>query len=276
MELHNIEKVSPLSGYTLNIEEISGLEVAMLQRKREENLPGKLLFWGKIFGATQDYLVVLYIDSSDEFPVKKYYYCTTSDYTLRAAPQLSAEYESQAEGITSQFTGDPSFMAYNGEEPEEPADPDDPDAPPPKEVFREVHRLSFIIKQIDHDCSVIPRGALVVDATKKVIFNNYYSGLSYHTSAELRAYYHFRFPENPQGIAAMKKPGIIKADFLDCITKDVPTEMWTVSHNSSGTASYIRNLYWEGYNFYAMIGTSEYGGAYFGSGVPNLDLAFML
>eukprot|EP00604_Paraphysomonas_vestita_P003033 CAMPEP_0174821326 /NCGR_PEP_ID=MMETSP1107-20130205/6726_1 /TAXON_ID=36770 /ORGANISM="Paraphysomonas vestita, Strain GFlagA" /LENGTH=167 /DNA_ID=CAMNT_0016038227 /DNA_START=376 /DNA_END=879 /DNA_ORIENTATION=- len=167
-------------------------------------------------------------------------------------------------------------MAYNGAEPEEPTDPDDPDAPPPKEIFREVHRVSYTIQQIDHDCSIIPRGSLVVDATKKVIFNNYYTGLSYHTSAELRAYYHFRYPENPQGIAAMKKPGIIKADFLDCITKDVPTEMWIVSQNSSGTHSYLRNLYWEGYNFYAIIGSAEYGGAYYGSGVPNLDLAFML
>jgi radial spoke head protein 9 len=223
MDLQNVSKVSALSGYSLNIEETSGLEVAILQRKREENLSGRLVFWGKVFGVTQDYLVVLLIDPCDEFPSKKYYYCTTSDYTLRAVPALSAEYEAQAEGIITQFTGDPSFMAYNGAEPEEPTDPDDPDAPPPKEVFREVHRLTYIIQQIDHDCSVIPRGALVVDATKKVIFNNYYSGLSYHTSAELRAYYHFRFPENPQGIASLKKPGIIKADFLDCITKDVPT-----------------------------------------------------
>jgi radial spoke head protein 9 len=117
---------------------------------------------------------------------------------------------------------------------------------------------------------------VVVDATKKVIFNKFFGGLSFHTASELRAYYHLRYPENPQGVASMKKPGIVKADFLDCITKDAPQEMWTVAANSSGTASFVRNLYWEGYNFYAVNGTAEYGGAYFGSGVPNLDLAFML
>lgn len=167
-------------------------------------------------------IILIIITNSYQFLL--YFNSTTSDYTLRATPILSTEYETQAESlILSPFTGDPSFMAYNGAEPEEPVDPDDPDAPPPKEIFREVHRVSYTIQQIDHDCSIIPRGSLVVDATKKVIFNNYYTGLSYHTSAELRAYYHFRYPENPQGIAAMKKPGIIKADFLDCITKDVPT-----------------------------------------------------
>lgn len=74
MELSNLERLNPLSGQSLNIEEISGLEVAMLQRKREENLIGKFLFWGKIYGATQDYLVVVLIDTTSEYPSKKYYY----------------------------------------------------------------------------------------------------------------------------------------------------------------------------------------------------------
>jgi hypothetical protein len=168
---------------------------------------------------------------------------TTSDYTLRATPILSQEYESQADSLVLlPFTGDPSYMQYNGAEPEDPVDPDDPDAPPPKELFREVHRLSHTVQQIDHDCSIIPRGALVVDATKKVIFNNYYSGLSYHTSAELRAYFHFRYPENPQGIAAMKKPGILKSDFLDCITKDTPTGLPPLPLSRSHHSPYFRNV----------------------------------
>ena len=47
MELQNIERTGGMSGMGLNIEEISGLEVAMLQRKLEENLPGKMYFWGE-------------------------------------------------------------------------------------------------------------------------------------------------------------------------------------------------------------------------------------
>eukprot|EP01041_Mallomonas_annulata_P010733 gene10733-22422_t len=272
MELQNVGRLSSACANTLNVEESAGLEVAVLQRKREENLSGKIMFWGKIFGTTQDYLVVYSIDVMSDFPEKKYYYCTTSDYLLRALPDLSKEYETTAEGITSRFTGDPSFMAYNGAEPEE----EDPDAPP-VERFREVHRLSFTVKQIDHDCSLITKGALVVDASKRIIFNTYFTGLSYQTAAETRSYYHFRRPENPQAVAMMKKNGIIKSgDFLDSITKDIPTEMWTVSHDNSGTMAFVRNLYWEGYYFYSVINSAEYGGAYFGLGVANLDIAFML
>ena len=74
MELQNLNRLAPSSGFTLNIEEQSGLEVAMIQRKQEENLLGKFLFWGKIFGATQDYLITCIITTSEDFPEKKYYY----------------------------------------------------------------------------------------------------------------------------------------------------------------------------------------------------------
>jgi len=49
-----------------------------------------------------------------------------------------------------------------------------------------------------------------------------------------------------------------------------------VSHNDSATIAYVRNLYWEGYGFYAVLNAPEFGGAYFGTGVPNYDIAFML
>ena len=167
------------------------------------------------------------------------FFCsTTSDYTLKAVPPISEEYSAIASKITAAFLGDPSFFAYNGEDPE--AEPEDPEAKP-VERFREVHRLtytiqvcfcfyfccfsfdSFFLQKIDHDCFLVPRGALSVDTGKRVLVNSNYQGLSYQTSSELRAYLHLRRPENPQGIALMKRPGIVKTDdFLDCIDKDLP------------------------------------------------------
>ena len=52
--------------------------------------------------------------------------------------------------------------------------------------------------------------------------------------------------------------------------------MWALSNNASGTLSYVRNLYWEGFSFYAVIGSPEYGNVYFGTGIPNYDIVFML
>ena len=272
MDLNSIAKVGPLHGQTLNIEEVAGLEVGVMQRKLQENLPGNFFFWGKVFGSTQDYLVVFHLSPYDEFPEKKFYYCTSSDYTLRSMPFLTEEYEKTAKKIFTPFLGDPSFFAYNGEDPE----PEDPEAPP-VERFREVHRLAYNVNKIDHDCFIVPRGAISVDSSKKVVPNSNYQGLSFSTSTELRAYMHMRKPENLQGIALLKRPGIVKSDdFLDCIDKDEPKEIWAISHDNTASTVFVRNLYWEGYGFYAALKSPEYGSAYFGTGIPNYDIAFSL
>ena len=54
------------------------------------------------------------------------------------------------------------------------------------------------------------------------------------------------------------------------------TDIWAVEHDNSGTQAIVRNLYWDGYHFYAVINSTEYGGAYFGSGVPIMDIPFMV
>jgi hypothetical protein len=74
MDLNSVHRISQVNTCGLNIEEQSGLEVAMLQRKLQENLTGKMFFWGKIFGSTQDYLVVHHIDQFAPFPDKKFYF----------------------------------------------------------------------------------------------------------------------------------------------------------------------------------------------------------
>ena len=272
MDLSCFPRLADLSGNTLSIEETCGLETAMEQRKLEENITGNLLFWGKVYGNTQDYLIVYTVNYNGEFPEKRFYYCNPPDYILRAVPALSLEYEKQASTINVKFTGDPSFYAFNGDEAEDDADPE----APPVERFREVHRLAYSIKCIDHDCAITPRGAHVIDASKKLVSNPYYSGISAASVTEARSFLHMRKPENPQAIAMMKKPGIVKSgDFLDSIEKDQPALMWNISTDATNKIGYIRNLYWEGYHFYTLIDGVEYGGAYFGIGIPQNDISFM-
>lgn len=52
--------------------------------------------------------------------------------------------------------------------------------------------------------------------------------------------------------------------------------MWSISHDNAASTVFVRNLYWDGYGFYSILKTSEYGCTYFGNGVPNYDIAFMM
>ena len=71
---------------------------------------------------------------------------------LKAFPVVTDEYAQQAIKITSAFTGDPSFFAFNGEDPDEQVDEEDPDVPP-TERFREIHRLAHTV-YVSHNFTI--------------------------------------------------------------------------------------------------------------------------
>jgi radial spoke head protein 9 len=148
MELRNLDRLAPLSGNVLNSEELAGLEMAMLTTKLNQKLNNELTFWGKIFGTTQDYLITQYIDNFADFPKKIYFYCTTSNYVLASLPPSTLEYDKKSQEILSQFEGDPSFYKYGGVEDEEDpaADEEESEIPKQDNKFREMHRLSYVVK----------------------------------------------------------------------------------------------------------------------------------
>ena len=57
----------------------------------------------------------------------------------------------------------------------------------------------WCIQRMDHDCALVPRGALVVDASKRVIESAHFDGLSFLSAGDKRSYMHCRPPESLQG-----------------------------------------------------------------------------
>ncbi|CAM9172444.1 unnamed protein product [Phaeothamnion confervicola] len=288
----HMEHLGPC-GHTLSVSERAGLQVSMLQRQEEEGLQ-KLLFWGKIMGAKDDYLVCQATlpqsargwDSGDDdsgFPAKKYFYCRSSDPTLVQMPPLSPEFAAKAAAVTSRFLGEPS-LPLDGEPEDDPAaaaeaeDSEDGAATAPaRERLREEHRLAYIVAQIDREVAVVPRGAWVVDGARRVRPKRPFEGLSAEAAASLRGYRHFRPPQGAQAVAALERKGLVRADdFLDALEEDRPAGIWSVFIEPSGSVAGLRSRLWPGFYFFHEIGTPEYGGVYFGTGLRNTDLAFML
>eukprot|EP00903_Cladosiphon_okamuranus_P015183 g14037.t1 len=268
------------SGKTLSVSERSGLQVSMMQREREERLEGKMMFWGKVNGNEDDYLVCYALATptleEGDFPLKKFYFCMSTDTSLRQMPALKPEYEVLAKAVTGRLRGDPS-LPLDEEPEEEPAVEDDEEDPRPPERFLEMHRLAHIVKTIDRAVAVVPKGALLVEASRKIRSHRNFEGLSAEAARDLRSYFHFRNPESIEAIAALTKKGLVRdADFLDPIAADKPPGCWTLTMNPSASCSILRSLAWPGYFFFHEAETSDYGGAYFGDGLPNTDLQFML
>ncbi|CAM9238933.1 unnamed protein product [Ectocarpus sp. 13 AM-2016] len=275
-------------GKTLSVSERSGLQVSMMQREREERLEGKMVFWGKVEGNENDYLVCYALATptleEGDFPLKKartpcsFYFCVSSDTSLRLMPAVKPEYEVLAAAVTGRLRGDPSLpLDEEPEEEEPPAGEDEEEELRPPERFLEMHRLAFIVKTIDWAVAVVPKGALLVEASRKIRPHRNFEGLSVEAAKDLRNYFHFRNPESIEAIAALTKKGLVRdADFLDPIAADKPPGCWTLSMNPSASCSILRSLAWPGYFFFHEAETGDYGGAYFGDGLPNTDLQFML
>merc|ERR1712100_721358 len=96
-------------------------------------------------------------------------------------------------------------------------------------------------------------------------------------ASSLENFYHFRQPTSLKSKSALERKGLVKAtDFLDPIAGDLPFGCWAAKQNASKTCVTLSSLRYPGYHFFSRINSSSYGGAYFGNGIENTDLIFMI
>jgi len=140
-----------------------------------------------------------------------------------------------------------------------------------------MHRLAFVVSQIDTSCSVVPRGAFTLSAKGTVQRNALFPGLDVGEATDLSNYLHFRQAHGLARKSALDKKDLVKdVDFMDPLSEDDPKGCWSCRMDvATGTAT-LRSLVWPGYTFYHRVRRSEFGGVYFGDGQKNGDLAFML
>ena len=190
----------------------------------------------------------------------------------------------------SSFSGKPSQiygvteeqLAAEAEEdanPPPPPEEDEEPAPPPVRPVRvtELQRLAYTVKLIDQETSIVPAGAYILTETGAVIPDSTFRGLSYTDSLTKSAYLHFRPATDPAKLRTIAgDAATYQSQFLDSIDDDTPAGCWVVRTDAGANATILRSLLWPGYSAYHIPGTSSFGGAYFGPGNRNSDLAFLL
>ena len=157
-----------------------------------------------------------------------------------------------------------------GEEDEEPA-------PPPVRPVRitELQRLAYTVKLIDHETSIVPAGAFILTESGAVVPDSTFRGLTYNQALSKGSYLHFRPAADPAKLKIIAG-NTYQFNFLDTIENDTPAGSWVVRTDAAANACILRSLLWPGYSAYHIPDTSVFGGAYFGNGIRNSDLAFLL
>lgn len=231
----------------------------------------KVNIWGKVIGREADYIILNAFakkaNLNDNYPSKIFFYRSTTDSKVRKLPEV---FESEVGDYS--FTGLPK-SEINVETDEETKE--DGSVVPGKAAFLEVDQLAFVVRQVDANTAVIPKGAFIEDQLYNVSENCLFSGLSASAAMRIDNYFHLRKPLDQAKVR--DQDGNLKSvDFLDEISTTHPKGGWALRLDTSKTFVTLRSLQYPGYSFFHEIGTKRFGGLYIGDGKKNVDIAFML
>lgn len=275
-----MKEISSVNGVCLSLEERIKL-MTILDQLKSDIKCDEMQFWGKIIGAEKDYYIskALYYKGSQNFPKKKYFFCSTN-FIFSELPDVQPHHIDNFDKFNTYFIGNPDIILekydldQNKNLNEVIGDTFKPKLK--KKNMTETDRLSFVVRTIDHDTSVVPVGAYKMLPINEMRRNDLFEGISSEDLHKKEKYVHFRPVEcnEKKDKIAMGK-AVFDFDFLDSIADDPIRDSWSLHLDSTRTTCTLRNLIWPGYLAYHKANTDEFGGVYIGYGIKNNDIPFM-
>jgi len=281
------------SGHTLPLEQRAALQSSLPLLKKNLKLD-RVIFWGKVFGSEKDYLIAQGF-GRDIFAGKRTF-VSHDGVDWVQLPEIDTATAALADQARGRFSGDPSAECLI---PIDPADDPKAAAAPiaddgngdddgddgnkkskgkPSVSITEEKRLVRLVQSIDHDTSVVPRGAFVFTADNSVVANTAFQGLNAVEAGSLASYGHLRHAESLPRKSLLEREHLSKTlDFLDTLREDTPNGLsWTLRRDPMSNLVTIRSLLWPGAFAYHVAHTTNYGFVYFGFGEKNIDIGFSL
>lgn len=146
----------------------------------------------------------------------------------------------------------------------------------PAQGITELDRLSYVVHQVDSDCTIVPMGSVKKTPLNEVRKNEAFRGLKADQAFDVSNYVHFREPLLKKNIELnVRKEGVYNHAFLDCAAEDLPKGGWTVMADTLGKTAILRSKLWPGAYSYHKINSQNYGSVYIGNGIKALDIPFM-
>lgn len=280
----HMNPISAANGVTLSIEERLKLET-QLDKLKSDIKSDEMWFWGKIMGVEKDYYVAeaIYYKEHPVFPQKKFFFCSSSNFIFSELPEIQEHHLPDFPKFNTYFIGNPDIILEKYEDrqttgiiDEEEIEKGNFNPVLKKKNLTESDRLSYVVRSIENDTSVVPMGGFKMLPIKEMRRNDIFEGLPSEEIDQLGKYFHFRAPQNQnkKDLIAMGK-AVFDFGFLDSIEEDKIKGSWSIQVDSAKTVSNIRSMIWPGYFAYHKTNTTMFGGVYIGYGIKNVDIPFM-
>ena len=276
-----MKEISAVNGVCLSLEERIKL-LTMLDQLKSDIKCDEMQFWGKIIGAEKDYYIskAFYFKGFKNFHKKKYFFCSSNNFIFSELPDIQPHHFDNFYKFNTYFIGNPDIilekydLAQNKNTDEVIGDTFKPQLK--KKNMTETDRLSFVVRTIDHDTSVVPIGGYKMLPIGELRRNDLFEGLSSQDLDKSEKYVHLRPVENQEKKDKIEMgKAVFDFDFLDSINEDPIKGSWSIQVDEMKSVSTLRNLVWPGYFAYHKANTNEFGGVYIGYGIKNVDIPFM-
>lgn len=216
-------------------------------------------------------------------------------------PALNDQHRDFVDNCHSIFTGDPKTILVKVEKEEdeedaaeaEPAGEDGEEGEegklnlsdvteeeevkiPPKNLT-ELDRLSYVVNAIENDCQLVPVGSIKMTPMHEVRRNQAFKGLSPNEATNLGNYMHFRNVQSGSKKLQLDEANTpFLAKFLESVSEDFPYGQWTVQKDMTNKFVHLRCLSWPGFQAFHKVNSKDFGCLYFGDGLKNHELPFMI
>ena len=147
----------------------------------------------------------------------------------------------------------------------------------PAKHVTELNRLAHVVRSIDQNCSVVPKGAFKYTPLKETIHNEAFKGLNKDQAFSLENWQHFRVIQQQDKVGIMlRDEAVYNSKFLDDTIADFPKKSWSLTKDCTESVANLRNNLWPGHFSFHRVNTPLYGSLYIGYGIRNNDLPFMV
>ena len=196
----HMKSISAFNCVSISIEEQIKLKTTLDQLKCDIKAD-EMLFWGKVLGAEKDYYIALAVFYKGyKFPKKKFYFCSSSTFSFSELPEIQSHHLNKFSKYNTYFIGNPDvilekFSDKNSINIEEQMG----------DIFKpnlklknltESDRLSFVVRTIEHDTSIVPLGGFKMLPINEIRRNDLFEGLSSDELGKIDNFFHFRKMES--------------------------------------------------------------------------------
>lgn len=162
---------------------------------------------------------------------------------------------------TRRFQGDPSLLLKEDDS-----------------SVTELDRLAHVVREIDSTIAIIPSGAYIISSSRQILRNSYFGGLKWNEAMNVNSFFHFKEPDDidwgntslPTGENLVHIRTVLKS-----VQQDLAGS-WVLNKDNTGTYVTLRCLFFPGSFVFHQPETRIFGSVYFGLGIKNSDLFYML